>query len=147
MPTYADSLSLNDARRVYFDANAFGADGGYAKRWVKVKLGPVPIWFPNSAGRVRAVRYHDLHHVATGYGTDWVGEGEIGAWELGAGCNSFVLYFLNGGAAAIGLVLSPRRVVRAFREGKRHRSLYRLGIPYPRLLEMTVAELRAALSA
>ena len=109
MPTYADSLSLHDARRVYFDANAFGADGGYAKRWVKVKLGPVPIWFPNSAGRVRAVRYHDLHHVVTGYATSWTGEGEIGAWEIASGCRDMIAaWVLNLYAMWIGLWIAPR---------------------------------------
>ena len=35
--------------------------------------------------RQRAVRWHDLHHVATRFGTDNVGEGEISAWELRRG--------------------------------------------------------------
>lgn len=125
MPTYADSLSLRDARRVYFDANAFGADGGYAKRWVKVKLGPVPFWFPNSPGRVKAVRYHDLHHVATGYDTDLVGEGEIGAWEVASGCRGFVAaWVLNLLAMVLGSVISPERLFRAFVRGRHSRNLY-----------------------
>jgi ubiquinone biosynthesis protein Coq4 len=24
---------------------------------------------------------HDLHHVATGFGTDMIGEGEVSVWE------------------------------------------------------------------
>jgi hypothetical protein len=125
VPAYADSLSLRDARRVYFDANSFGDDGGYAKRWVLVKLGPVPIWFPNSAGRVKAVRYHDLHHVATGYDTDLVGEGEIGAWEVASGCRGFVAaWVLNLVAMVLGSVLAPARVFRAFVRGRHSRNLY-----------------------
>jgi len=61
-------------RTRYFRDNAFGDDGGYAKKWVSVQLGPLPLGFPNSAARVRAVKYHDLHHVVTGYATDLVGE-------------------------------------------------------------------------
>jgi hypothetical protein len=125
VPTYADSLSLRDARRVYFDANEFGADGGYAKRWVQVKLGPVPFWFPNSPGRVKAVRYHDLHHVATGYDTDLVGEGEIGAWEVASGCRGFVAaWVLNLLAMVLGSLLSPERLFRAFVRGRHSRNLY-----------------------
>jgi hypothetical protein len=125
VPAYADSLTLRDARRVYFDANAFGDDGGYAKRWVKVKLGPLPFWFPNSAGRVRAVRYHDLHHVATGYDTDWVGEGEIGAWEVASGCRGyFAAWWLNLLAMCIGCALAPVRIFRAFARGRHTRNLY-----------------------
>ena len=125
MPAYADSLSLRDARSVYFDANAFGADGGYAKRWVKVKLGPVPFWFPNSAGRVRAVRYHDLHHVATGYDTDWVGEGEIAAWEIASSCRGYLAaWWLNLLAMCIGCAIAPARIFRAFVRGRHTRNLY-----------------------
>jgi hypothetical protein len=125
VPAYADSLSLRDARRVYFDANDFGDDGGYAKRWVKLKLGPLALWLPNSEARVKAVRYHDLHHVATGYDTDWIGEGEIGAWEIGSGCRGFVAaWVLNLSAMCIGLALAPRRIFDAFVRGRHTRNLY-----------------------
>ena len=125
MPVYAESLSLLDARRVYFDRNGFGADGGYAKRWVKVELGPLPLWFPNSEARVRAVRYHDLHHVATGYDTDWTGEGEIAAWEIASSCRGFVAaWWLNLSAMAIGLAIAPARIFRAFVRGRHTRTLY-----------------------
>lgn len=125
MAAYSDSLSLLDARRAYFDANGFGADGGYAKRWVKVKMGPVPFWFPNSSGRVRAVRYHDLHHVATGYDTDWTGEGEIAAWEIASSCGEhYAAWWLNLLAMAIGVAIAPARIFRAFVRGRHTRNLY-----------------------
>ncbi len=125
MPTYPDSLTLRDARRVYFDANGFGDDGGYAKRWVKVKLGPLPLWFPNTPGRVVAVRYHDLHHVATGYDTNLVGEGEIGAWEVATGCqNLLAAWWLDLIAMGFGCFLAPGRVFRAFVRGRHTQNLY-----------------------
>jgi hypothetical protein len=125
VPAYADSLSLRDARRVYFDANQFGDDGGYASRWVKIKLGPLAIWFPNSEGRVKAVRYHDLHHVATGYDTDLVGEAEIGAWEVASGCRGYLAaWVLNLIAMCLGFALAPRRVYAAFVRGRHTRNLY-----------------------
>ncbi len=40
---------------------------------------------PIDDGRVKPsswIPFNDLHHVATGYGTDVLGEAEIGAWEL-----------------------------------------------------------------
>jgi hypothetical protein len=37
---------------------------------------------PNSDARRKAVVLHDLHHVATGYKTDWTGEAEISAREI-----------------------------------------------------------------
>ena len=93
------------ARALYFRANQFGDDGGYGDAWVTVKLGPVPVSFPNAAERVRAVRYHDLHHIITGYDTDIIGEFEIAAWELGSGCKDFwAAWFLNLGSLTGGLL-------------------------------------------
>ena len=58
---YDDSLSLSAARAQYFVANGLGPDGRYGAAWVDVKIGPIPARIPNSQGRVRAVRFHDLH--------------------------------------------------------------------------------------
>lgn len=129
MPESGDvRATVGDARARYFAENGFPPDGGYDARWVRVKLGPVPVWFPNTAARVRAVRLHDLHHVATGYETDLVGEAEIGAWELASGCRGYLAaWWLNLNAVVIGLLLSPRRVLRAFRLGRRSRNLYAEG--------------------
>ena len=125
---YSDTTPLRHARSAYFRANGFGEDGGYGQRWVKVKLGPVPVWLLNTAGRRRAVRLHDLHHIATGYDTSLVGEAEIGAWELASGCaDYYAAWFLNAAAVAIGLILAPRRLWRAFVRGRSSTNLYRVG--------------------
>src|SRR5262245_10722491 len=70
---YDAGSTLRQPRARYFEENDFGEDGGYNARWVKLKLGPFPYAIPNTKGRVRAVRYHDLHHIMTGYRTDWIG--------------------------------------------------------------------------
>jgi hypothetical protein len=85
MPRYADSLTIRDARDQYFMQSGFD-EGSYSDKWVKLQAGPFPLYFPNTAARVRAVRFHDLHHVATEYETTWTGEAEIGAWEIASGC-------------------------------------------------------------
>jgi ubiquinone biosynthesis protein Coq4 len=36
------------------------------------------------------VRLHDLHHLVTGYPTDWKGELEISAWEIAGSCRGYV---------------------------------------------------------
>ncbi len=142
---YADATTLRDARTAYFRENAFGDDGGYGARWVKLNLGPMPIWFPNTNARRRAVRLHDLHHIATGYDTSLVGEAEIGAWELASGCGDYyVAWVLNTAAVAIGLLLAPRRAWRAFARGRRCTSLYRLGFD-DRWLDESVGALRRRL--
>src|SRR5438128_1156812 len=115
---YPSDETLLDARGRYFAANGFGADGGYQAPFVDFKLGPIPFPFPNPEGRRRAVRYHDLHHIVTGYRTDFSGELEISAWELGAGCRDFpAAWLLNLGGTAMGAVVAPRRTFRAFSLG------------------------------
>lgn len=126
MPANA-TTTLCDARAHYFQANGLGADGGYNKRWVRVQVGPVPFWFPNTDGRRRAVRLHDMHHILTGYDTTWVGEAEIAAWELAGGCaDYYAAWILNAAAMAIGVLIAPRRVWRAFARGRRSTNLYSL---------------------
>jgi hypothetical protein len=123
MPTYDDTQSMFDARQLYFDRNGF--DGSYAERWVKLQAGPINFYFPNAPGRVRAVKLHDLHHIATGYDTTWTGEAEIGAWEIAGGCGRFIwAWGLNLSAFAVGLAIAPRAVVRAFVRGRHSRNLY-----------------------
>jgi hypothetical protein len=139
------AVTLRQARARYFEENDFGADGGYGARWVKLKLGPFPYAIPNTAGRVRAVRYHDLHHIVTGYRTDWIGEFEISGWEVGSGCRDFVAaWFLNLSGMFAGLFLSPRRIYRAFVRGRNTRNLY--GRTFDdALLDTRVDEMRAEL--
>jgi hypothetical protein len=121
--------TLREARAQYFRDNGFEDDGGYAVKWVRVKLGPIPVMFPNTTGRRAALLPHDLHHVATGYDTTLVGEAEIGAWELASGCRHYyAAWMLNMGAVVIGLFLAPRRVCRAFFRGWRCTNLYRVGV-------------------
>jgi hypothetical protein len=123
---YEPMMTVHEARSRYFADNAFGDDGGYDDRWVTLyKLGPIPLGFPNTAGRIAAVRYHDLHHLATGYDTDILGEAEIAAWELASGCTRFpAAWVLNSLALPVGALRNPERIERAFARGCRTRNLY-----------------------
>lgn len=119
-------MSVFEARALYFADNSFGEDGGYNERWVKLaQVGPIPLGFPNTPGRLAAVRYHDLHHIATGYDTDFVGEAEIAAWEIASGCTRFpAAWFLNHVALVLGVIREPSRIRRAFARGCRTQNLY-----------------------
>jgi len=120
-------LTMIEARKRYFERSGLAPDGGYHDRLVKLRVLGLPIAFPNSPGRVRAVRYHDYHHVLTGYATDWRGEAEIGAWEVASGCRGFVAaWILNLSAFAIGLFIAPKRTLAAFLRGRRCDNLYEL---------------------
>jgi hypothetical protein len=138
---YPDALNLKEARDLFLAANGLRI-ADYAAPTFTIGFWGLQLKFPNTKARKRIVPLHDLHHVLTGYGTDWLGEAEIGAWELRAGCDSFVAYFLNGGGVLIGLVLSPRSVWRAFRAAKGQRTLYSESANYDSILQMSVGEAR-----
>lgn len=136
--------TVRAARARYFAENGFDEEG-YQSRFVKLQLGPLPVWIVNTESRVRSVRLHDVHHVLTGYRTDVHGEGEIGAFELGAGCaDHFAAWYLNLNALAIALPLGPGALLRAFARGRRSRCLYDREWDEA-LLDETVAGLRGRL--
>jgi hypothetical protein len=119
-------LTLGEARARLFALGGLGDDGGYGDAWVKVKLWGVPFVFPNTEGRRRAVRFHDLHHVLTEYPTTWRGEFEIAAWEIANGVGRYWEgWLLDLLGFACGLVVFPGGVYRAFLRGRRSANLYR----------------------
>ena len=100
---------------------------------------------PNTARHRWAIMLHDLHHVATGFGTNAVGEGEISAWEFRRGIRPLGLYvgFIVVGGVFLGLLVAPRRTLRVWRASERRPSLFHLQeYSYTDLLAMTIGELR-----
>lgn len=141
LTTYEPTMTMMEARKRYFDTNHFGDDGGYGDAWVDFQLGPIPFPFPNTKGRIRAVKVHDLHHIVTAYDTNLIGELEIGAWEVGAGCKDFyAAWFLNLSSMGGGFLFAPVRTYRAFLRGRHSSSLY--GRDLDELLQKTVADIR-----
>ena len=146
MPCYSDDSKVRNARAQYFLQAGFATDGGYGDRWVRLKVRGLTVFaFPNTAARVRSVKLHDIHHIVTEYDTSWAGEAEIGAWELASGCGRhYPAWVLNLGAVTIGLLFWPRRVIAAFKRGRRSDNLYRSEFS-EELLELTVGRLRRRL--
>ena len=127
MANYHPGMSLLEARALLFERGGFPRDGGYGERWVKMRLWRIPIWFPNTPGRRYAVQFHDLHHVLTEYPTTWRGETEIAAWEIATGLRRhYEGWLLDLLGFAMGLVINPRGVYRAFVRGRHSLNLYGL---------------------
>jgi predicted nucleic acid-binding protein len=81
----------------------------------------------------------------TGYQTDLLGEFEISAWELASGCaDKTAAWILNFGGYAAGLLVAPRRTLRAFVRGRHSQNLYRRRYD-DALLARTVGEMRREL--
>jgi hypothetical protein len=126
MNATATDETVAQARDRYLAASGLG-DGGYDDAWVFSWLGWLPVAFPNTAGRKKAIRAHDLHHVATGYDAVWKrGEIDVSAWELGSGgCGPFALgWWIILSLFALGLVVRPRGAFRAFVRGRGARNLF-----------------------
>lgn len=144
--TYPETMTLEEARSLFFARSGLGADGGYHARWVRIETKPLPVYFPNTARRVEAAKLHDLHHIANEYLTDWPGEAEIAAWEIASGCGRHLwAWFLNLGAFTVGLALFPRRLYRAFIRGRHCFNLYGEGFPESELQNKTLDWLRGRL--
>jgi hypothetical protein len=142
MEEYDEKLPVKTALAQLFERFGFPANA-YTAKWFALRVGNFPIYLPNLPARVKVARFHDIHHVLTGYSANWRGEAEIGAWEIATGCRtSFIAWFLNGGAVFVGLFLWPRAIARAFRRGWRTRTNLYHDFEYEPLLEMTVEELR-----
>ena len=114
----------------------------YSEKGFPIYVGKRFIRLPNPG----LLHLHDLHHVVTGYGTGLVGEAEISAYELRAGCRSFMVHMLCVGAIMCAMFVAPRRIVRAWRRARGARTLYFTTVPYEALLDMSVAELRRHLN-
>jgi hypothetical protein len=138
--------SVRRARDEYLSENGFTVEE-YEAPWTSGSLFGIPIKVPNTRAHARAIRLHDLHHVVTGYGTDMIGEGEISAWELRGGATGAGLYVASiiFSGFLLGLLLAPRRTLRAWRAGGRAKTLFDASHPYEDLLVQDVGELRVLL--
>lgn len=119
-------MSIHDELSRFYQRCGFGSTLGKRPRLVPVYTGCMLVPLPNIETRNRYLKYHDLHHLMTGYSVGRIGEGEVSAWELGTG-SAFIsptLGTMNLIALSTGLVLQPRRMWAAFERGWAGRSLY-----------------------
>jgi hypothetical protein len=119
-------MTLQDELAVFYEKSGFGEVPGSRPLTVPVYTGCMLVPLPNIETRRRFLKYHDLHHLVTGYSVGRIGEGEVSAWELGTG-SAFVsptLGVMNLIALSTGLVLEPARMWKAFRRGCKSRNLY-----------------------
>ncbi|MCU1282787.1 MAG: hypothetical protein JWM53_6333 [bacterium] len=140
------SWSVRAGRDAYLMENGFTV-AAYDAKWTGASFLGLRFAVPNTRRHRWAIMMHDLHHVATGYGTDLSGEGEISGWELRRGLGRLGLYV--GGivfsGALMGLFVAPWRALAAWRASSRRASLFQSKRSYDELLAMTVGELRAEL--
>src|SRR5262245_42246613 len=112
------ALRVRAGRDEYLAENGFTVEA-YDAKWTPASLFGLTFKVPNTATHRRAIMWHDLHHVATGYGTDLTGEAEISAWELRRGLAGLDLYVsaIVVTLAVAGLAIAPVRTWRAWQAG------------------------------
>ena len=129
--------NVREARDRYLAASGF-TTASYVDPYFVVGVGCLKMRFKNPG----LLPFHDLHHVATGYDASLVGEAEISAFELRAGCGKPLIFFLCCGSILMAVFLSPARLWRAWKRAQGARSLYGINVTYETLLAMNVGELR-----
>lgn len=136
---------MRNALDAYLAENGFTTEE-YEARTVSPTFWGVTFTIPNLPSRRLAIRFHDLHHVMTGYGTDPAGEFEISAWEIRRGIGVFGMYvrlIITGGALG-GFLIYPRRAWRAWKLASRGPKLPEPTLAlYDSFLDLSVGELRA----
>ena len=140
-------MTIGEALAQHYEAHGLPADGGESNAWFRVRVGPLSVRLPNPPARQRAVFFHDVNHVLTGYNTVFSdGEMVIAAFEIGCGCGRFgIAWFINLCMMAIGTLLRPRALFRAFVRGRRQLSIYHRAEDRTALRARTVDEMRALL--
>ncbi len=99
-PGTLDSTTVTEALARHYAEHGLPPDGGESERWFRIRIGPLVLPLPNPPARRRAVFYHDVNHVLTGYNTVFSdGEMVIAGYELGSGCGPFgIAWLINLGA-------------------------------------------------
>lgn len=143
-----DSTAVGVALEHHYRAHGLPADGGANDSWFRVRLGPVTLPVPNPPARRRAVFFHDVNHVVTGYNTTFSeGEMEIAAFEVGAGCGPVAIaWYINLTMMAIALCLRPRLAFHAFVRGRRSLSLYDWNVERTEVARMSLGDVRRRLA-
>ena len=128
----------------YADHN-LGIDGGQSSSTVKIEVFKgVYFYVPNFDERRKAVLWHDIHHMLTGYSAaTFSGECEISAWEIGSGCKKYWAAFLiDTSGIVLGCYISPRKILQAYARGRRTKNLYHDLFPVEKVLNTPVSDLR-----
>lgn len=146
MSHYLPGQTVKEAIQAYFKEHDLGEDGGLNKMWAKIKVGPIYLPLLNIPARRKALVFHDIHHIVTGYSGKWEGEVSISSWEISTGCGKYwVAWLLDLNGMAIGLFMYPKSVFTAFIRGRRTKNLYKNTISQQDALAMKIEDLQEKL--
>jgi hypothetical protein len=142
-----EDKTLRELLPGFYSDHNLGMEGGANDPAVRIEFTKkIILYFPNFPARKKVVLKHDIHHLVTGYPSNYTGETEIGAWEIGSGCtNYWVAWTLNMSAMMTGIVFNLRKVVQAFARGRRTKNLYHHILSNDEAQDMKLSELQKVL--
>lgn len=141
MTAYPSSLLISEALNDFFTKYNLGEEGGLNSNWAYLDMKWFRIPFPNTSSRKKALIFHDIHHIITGYQSDWQGEAEIAAWEISSGCGEYsAAWFLDLGGIAMGVLFFPKKTFRAFIRGQRTTNFYLSNYSKEELLRLSISD-------
>ena len=118
-----NDISSESLRHFRRDRGLSSADSN-EKIWL-VTLGGLIVPLPNFRWRCAILAQHDAHHILTGYEPTLRGELSLATWELGVRCYAnFWANILCGGLLCAGMLIQPKRTVRAYRKGRSMAHIY-----------------------
>lgn len=120
-------MTTREALIGFYKFNRLNLTADFESHCARVYIGCILAPVPNINARKKYLKFHDLHHVMTGYGIGRVGESQISAWELGSkSCRKPLISIMNLFALSTGFILKPTRVIEAYYRGCRSKNLYYL---------------------
>ena len=122
-----DHLSIPDAIQLFNHMHNFeNFPDNRPPKFIGVYTGCLIVPLPNVEVRPKYIKFHDLHHIMTGYSVGRIGEGQVSAWELGTGSayKSLLLGFMNLIAISTGFFLKPKAIWHAYVRGTQSRNMY-----------------------
>lgn len=118
-------LTIREALIGFYKFNRLNVAKDFTSHCVRVYIGCILAPVPNLKARKKYLKFHDIHHIISGYGIDRIGESEVSAWELGSrSCRKPIISVMNLFALSTGFILNPARVTKAFYKGCRSKNLY-----------------------
>lgn len=139
---FPSEMKLSEAINLFYTLNGFPTDGGVSEdKWSPYGCRDLKVYLPNFEWRKKAIPFHDLHHILTGYPCSPIGEFQISAWEFAAGKypNLYTTLFCIP-LVSMGAILIPKKQFKAFVRGRQSKTLYE-NYSYEALLDMTIGEL------
>ncbi len=130
---------------IFYATNNLGMDGGQSSPVVKMDIMKgVHFYIPNFDARRKAVLWHDIHHLVTGYSaSSFLGECEISAWEIASGCrNYWAAFLINTSGVLLGCLINPHKIIQAYARGRRTKNFYHNLYSEEKVLNTPLAELR-----